>query len=119
MQITFKKALVLVSLISNLGVSKALAEHETVIHQAVTQRTLVDIDGIIISQNTELFEVLENGEDCAAFDTDGEYDSYLLETVTQSPSQRNAAAFTQWFEGKKTDHNVTSVTIQTCLGITL
>jgi hypothetical protein len=88
-----------------------------VIHQSILSREVLTSADETEIQVSEMFERLSNEMDCSQFDLDGEYSSYRLEIVTQRPSQRNAAAFTQWFEGVKSEDTIVRVTIQTCFGL--
>jgi len=90
---------------------------DSIIHQSVLSREVLTLEGDTEIQVSKVFDRLFDESDCAHFDLDNEYSTYKLEVVTQRPSQRNAAAFTQWFEGVKYDDTIIRVTIQTCLGV--
>lgn len=90
---------------------------EAVIHQSILSREVINDSGDTDIQVSQIFERLIDETDCAEFDADQEYGSYRLETVTQGPSARNMAGFTQWFEGVRSGYKVVRVTIQTCIGI--
>jgi len=107
----------LVFLVSSPFFCFANSSVEAVIHQSILSREVVTSEGNTEIQVSDVFERMVDELDCATFDSDNEYTSYRLEIVTQRPSQRNAAAFTQWFEGVKSDYSIERVTIQTCVGM--